>query len=148
MGIEPKRTALQSLWNASYREVLLAACDWRANFRVMRDNVGPPETTTRRNQFSAVDPKPTATNGATGRYLVPFMVKSKFCLVAGFVPAFFQRGMSRSVQQCRQYARSCSTQFASWLFLAINWACVETRAINPSSRARNSLRTGELFVFL
>jgi hypothetical protein len=47
MGIEPKRTVLQSLRNASYREVLLAACDWRANFHVKRDNVGLRETTPR-----------------------------------------------------------------------------------------------------
>jgi hypothetical protein len=41
MGIEPKRTDLQSPWNSTSREAQKAACDWRANFRVMRDNIGP-----------------------------------------------------------------------------------------------------------
>ena len=45
MGIEPTRTALQSLWNTALREGRAAACDWRANFRVMRDNVRQPEAT-------------------------------------------------------------------------------------------------------
>jgi hypothetical protein len=46
MGIEPKRMALQSLLSAAFREVPTAACDRRANFRVMRGNVGLRETTT------------------------------------------------------------------------------------------------------
>jgi hypothetical protein len=46
MGIEPIRAAPQGLENAAYRDAPTAACDWRANFRVMRDNVGPRETTT------------------------------------------------------------------------------------------------------
>ena len=45
MGIEPKRAALQSLYNTAFRDLEKPACDWRANFRVMRDNVGLPETT-------------------------------------------------------------------------------------------------------
>jgi hypothetical protein len=45
MGIEPKRTALKSLQNTAFRDSEKPACDWRANFRVMRDNVGLPETT-------------------------------------------------------------------------------------------------------
>jgi hypothetical protein len=47
MGIEPKRTALQSLENTAFCESPTAACDWPANFRVMRDNVGLRETTPR-----------------------------------------------------------------------------------------------------
>jgi hypothetical protein len=46
MGIEPKGSAIQSLGNAAFSETRTAACDWRANFRRMRDNVGPRETTT------------------------------------------------------------------------------------------------------
>jgi len=45
MGIEPMRAALQSLLNAAFRDAPTAACDWRANFRVMRGNVGLRETT-------------------------------------------------------------------------------------------------------
>jgi hypothetical protein len=45
MGIEPKRPALQSLYNAAFREATGVACDWRANFRAMKGNVGLPETT-------------------------------------------------------------------------------------------------------
>jgi hypothetical protein len=45
MGIEPTRTALQSLWNTALCEGRAAACDWRANFRLMRDNVRQSETT-------------------------------------------------------------------------------------------------------
>jgi hypothetical protein len=45
MGIEPKRTALQSLLNAMFHEASPAARDWCANFRVMRDNVGLREAT-------------------------------------------------------------------------------------------------------
>jgi hypothetical protein len=45
MGIEPKRTALQSPENEASCESPTAACDWRANFRVMGDNVGLRETT-------------------------------------------------------------------------------------------------------
>src|ERR1700730_7068887 len=45
MGIEPKRTLLRSLDNTAFRYPEKTACDWRANFRVMRDNVGPRETT-------------------------------------------------------------------------------------------------------
>jgi hypothetical protein len=44
MGIEPKRTIRQSLKNTAFRDSEKAACDWCANFRVMRDNVGQPET--------------------------------------------------------------------------------------------------------
>jgi hypothetical protein len=40
MEIEPMRAAPQSLENAAYRDATTAACDRRANFRVMRDNVG------------------------------------------------------------------------------------------------------------
>jgi hypothetical protein len=45
MGIEPIRTAPQNLENAAFRDAMTAACDWRANFRVMRDNVGLREAT-------------------------------------------------------------------------------------------------------
>jgi len=45
MGIEPKRSVLQNLKNDAFCESPTAACDWRANFRVMRDNVGLRETT-------------------------------------------------------------------------------------------------------
>jgi hypothetical protein len=45
MGIEPIRAAPQSPENAAYRDATTAACDLRANFRVMRDNVGLRETT-------------------------------------------------------------------------------------------------------
>src|SRR5260221_471736 len=45
MGIEPTRTGLQSLLNVAFREALLGACDWRANFHVMWGNVGLRETT-------------------------------------------------------------------------------------------------------
>jgi hypothetical protein len=45
MGIEPKRRVPQSLENAAFCESEKAACDWRANFRVMRDNLGLRETT-------------------------------------------------------------------------------------------------------
>lgn len=38
MEIEPKRTAPQSLWNAAFSDSEKAACDWRANFRVMKGN--------------------------------------------------------------------------------------------------------------
>jgi hypothetical protein len=37
--------ALQSLQKAALRDLNKAACDWRANFRVMRGNVGTHETT-------------------------------------------------------------------------------------------------------
>ena len=46
MGIEPKRTAIESLYNTVFRDAPTAACDWRANFRVMRGDVGPRETST------------------------------------------------------------------------------------------------------
>jgi hypothetical protein len=46
MGIEPKRTAFQSLEKSAFCEKWRAACDWRANFRVMRGNAGLRETTT------------------------------------------------------------------------------------------------------
>jgi hypothetical protein len=45
MGIEPKRRALQSLENAAFCETPVAAGDWRANFYVLRGNVGLRETT-------------------------------------------------------------------------------------------------------
>jgi hypothetical protein len=44
MGIEPKRTLLRSQKNTAFRDSEKTACDWRANFRVMRDNVGLRET--------------------------------------------------------------------------------------------------------
>jgi hypothetical protein len=44
MGIEPKRTLLRSPKNTAFRDSEKTACDWRANFRVMRDNVGLRET--------------------------------------------------------------------------------------------------------
>lgn len=43
MGIEPKKTAHQSLQNVVFREAPTAACDWRADFRVMRGGVGSRE---------------------------------------------------------------------------------------------------------
>ena len=63
MGIEPIRTIPQSLQNAAFREALLTACHWRANFHVMRDNVGLRETTTQFGiGFPTSDPKPTVPN--------------------------------------------------------------------------------------
>jgi hypothetical protein len=59
MGIEPKRAAHQSLENAAFNEPWIAACDWRANFRVMRGNVGLRETTHPfAIEFPLSDPKP------------------------------------------------------------------------------------------
>src|ERR1700674_5372143 len=46
MGIEPKRHGASKPVHMAFREACIAACDWRANFRVTRDNVGPRETTT------------------------------------------------------------------------------------------------------
>jgi hypothetical protein len=40
MGIEPKRSALESLENQAFGESPIAACDWRANFGVSSGNVG------------------------------------------------------------------------------------------------------------
>jgi hypothetical protein len=54
MGIEPICRALQSLENAVSREAPMAACDWRANFRVMRDNVGLREAGWSRDGVEAV----------------------------------------------------------------------------------------------
>jgi|ERR1700719_2750516 len=45
MGIEPTWAALKSLQNTAFRDSEKPACDWRANFRVMRDNAGLRETT-------------------------------------------------------------------------------------------------------
>jgi hypothetical protein len=44
MGIEPTRPLLRGLKNTAFRDLEKTACDWRANFRVMRDNVGLRET--------------------------------------------------------------------------------------------------------
>lgn len=46
MGIEPKRSVLQNLKNDAFCESPTAACDWRANFRVMTGKLGLRETTT------------------------------------------------------------------------------------------------------
>jgi hypothetical protein len=59
MGIEPTRTTLQSLRNAAFREALLPACDWRANFCVMRDNYRVC------HRSSAVDPFVSAAAAST-----------------------------------------------------------------------------------
>ena len=82
MGIEPIRWALQTLQNAVFREAPMAACDWRANFRVLRDNVGQPETTIasfrsrirpacRNRQASVKGIHPKTGIGVSGRFLAP-----------------------------------------------------------------------------
>jgi hypothetical protein len=40
MGIEPKGVTIRSLLNTVFGLSRTDECDWRANFRVMRDNVG------------------------------------------------------------------------------------------------------------
>src|SRR5258707_5917147 len=92
------------------------------------------------------DPKPTATNGRYWAIPRPIYGQIYILFSCGFIPACFQRGMSRSVEKPSPLL--FASQLGSWLFLAINWACVETRAINSYNLARNSVRTGQLFVFL
>jgi hypothetical protein len=56
MRIEPTRTALQTLQIAVFHESATEACDLRANFSVMKDNVGPGETTACRAELIAPVP--------------------------------------------------------------------------------------------
>jgi hypothetical protein len=62
MGIEPKRPLLRSLKNTAFRDSENTACDWRANFRVMRDNVGLGETPPFAIAFPLSDPEETVAN--------------------------------------------------------------------------------------